>query len=234
MDKARRKRKPARITSGAARRAVADGGRGNVPPENVVRGGKYYSGKGAVLEPGPHVFRECFPWVFDKTEATASGGDRIKTSTALRRLSESFRRAHDAGGRVWFIGNGGSAAIASHLAVDFTKNGGVRAMAMNDAATLTCLSNDFGYDNVFGRQLAYQATTRDGVVIISTSGRSLNILSAARTARLIGCAFVGTLSGMNPNNVLRQLGDVNLYVPSTSYGIVETSHLILLHSLMSA
>lgn len=208
--------------------------RENVPPRNAIMVGKYYTGKGSVLEPGPTTFQSCYPWVFSSTQATGGDGRKRMIGPALREISRMFRRAHDAGGRVWFIGNGGSAAIASHLAVDFTKNGGVRSMAMNDAPTLTCLANDFGYDQVFARQLSYHATRRDGVVIISTSGRSLNILAAARRARVIGCAFVVTLSGMNPNNVLRQLGDVNLYIPSSSYGIVETSHLILLHSMMTA
>jgi D-sedoheptulose 7-phosphate isomerase len=69
------------------------------------------------------------------------------------------------------------------------------------------------------------------VVIISTSGRSLNILNAADVARTLGCTIY-TFSGMNPNNVLRQRGDINFYVPCTDYGIVETAHLILLHSIV--
>lgn len=70
---------------------------------------------------------------------------------------ERIRATHAAGNTVIFIGNGGSAAIASHMAIDYTKNGGIRAVAMNDGAALTCLSNDLGYENVFAKQLEMHA-----------------------------------------------------------------------------
>lgn len=204
----------------------------NAPPPNLRRGGKYYQGKGAVLEPQPFIFEKCFPWVFQSCQVTSHAQRDMRTRRALEQVREGFDRCHRKGGRVWFVGNGGSAGIASHLAVDFTKNGGVRCMAMNDAPTLTCLANDFGYDQVFAKQLQYHARAVDVVVIISTSGRSLNIMAAADVARTLGCTIY-TLSGMNPNNVLRQRGDINFYIPSTDYGIVECAHLILLHSIVT-
>lgn len=205
--------------------------KGNAPPPNLKIGSKYYIGKGAVLEPGPHVFEQCYPWVFESVQVTTNDGSVLRASSALGRCRSIFAQAHKKGGRVWIVGNGGSAAIASHIAVDLTKNGGIRALAFNDAPTLTCLGNDFGYGDVFSKQIEYQARPCDVVVIISTSGKSANILEAANAARVLGCSIV-TLSGMNPNNVLRQKGDVNFYIPSSSYGIVETSHLILMHSLV--
>jgi D-sedoheptulose 7-phosphate isomerase len=211
----------ATISSRSTKHAV------NAPPENLKRGGKYYQGKGAVLEPQPRLFEKCYPWIFESTQVT---GVRA-VGAALAAVRREFERCHKRGGRVWFLGNGGSAGIASHLAVDFTKNGGIRASAMNDAPTLTCLANDFGYDQVFAKQLEYYGRREDVVVIISTSGRSLNILNAANVARTLGCTIY-TFSGMNPNNVLRQRGDINFYIPCTDYGIVECSHLILLHSII--
>ncbi len=205
--------------------------KGNAPPPNLKIGSKYYQGKGSVLEPGPHVFSQCYPWVFESVQVTTNDGSTLRASSALTRCRALFVQSHKKGGRVWIVGNGGSAAIASHLAVDLTKNGGIRALAFNDAPTLTCLGNDFGYEDVFSKQIEYQARPCDVVVIISTSGKSTNILEAANAARVLGCSIV-TLSGMNPNNVLRQKGDVNFYIPSSSYGIVETSHLILMHSLV--
>ena len=65
--------------------------------------------------------------------------------------------AHDAGNKIMFVGNGGSAGIASHLAIDFSKNGGLRALAFNDASALTCLGNDLGYENVFAKQIEFHA-----------------------------------------------------------------------------
>ena len=130
-----------------------------------------------------------------------------------------------------FIGNGCSAAIASHMAIDYTKNGGIRAMAMNDGSALTCLSNDLGYENVFAKQLEMHARQGDLLVAISSSGSSENILPAVGTARERGCAVI-TLSGFSPNNPLRQMGDLNLYVPSGEYGFVEVTHLSLCHAML--
>ena len=71
-----------------------------------------------------------------------------------------------------FVGNGGSAGIASHLAIDFSKNGGLRSLAFNDASALTCLGNDLGYENVFAKQIDFHARAGDLLIAISSSGRS--------------------------------------------------------------
>ena len=209
----------------------------------------WYQGKGVVND-RPITFAAFFAALPDAVRNTvATTGDRTisfskreaskyrshegldwKMEAALSITRKRFVKCHEAGARVIFIGNGGSAAIASHMAIDYTKNGGVRAMAFNDVPTLTCLANDFGYDNVFAKQLEYYATKKDVVVIVSSSGRSLNILAAARTAKAMGC-YVVTFTGMNPNNALRALGDLNYWVPSADYGLVELTHLSLLHAM---
>ena len=209
----------------------------NPPPKNLRVGLNYYEGKGSVLEDRSRTFDGFFDDVRDRLKVTQVNYDEPKVSEKkldqiLAETAKRFRAIHEDGGRLFFVGNGGSAAIASHMAVDYTKNGGVRALALNDASTLTCFANDFGYDRVFEKQLEYQATERDGLVVISSSGRSLNIVGAAAKAREIGCAMIVTLSGMNPNNKLRQMGDVNFYVPAADYGIVEVAHLSLLHSMI--
>ena len=66
-------------------------------------------------------------------------------------------KSHDRGNKLIFIGNGGSQGISSHLAIDFSKNGGLRALAFTDAAALTCLGNDLGYENVFAKQIEFHA-----------------------------------------------------------------------------
>lgn len=134
--------------------------------------------------------------------------------------------------RVFIIGNGGSASIASHVAVDFVKCLGLRATVLNDSAMLTCFANDCGYSNVFTRQLDAAASKGDYVIAISSSGESDNIISAAKRARQLGCS-VTTFTGMSPNNRLRKLGDFNFHVASKSYGVIEVAHLALLHSLVS-
>ena len=84
-----------------------------------------------------------------------------------------------AGNKLIFVGNGGSAAItASHMATDYSKNGNIRALALNDSSMLTCLGNDLGYDRVFAKQIELHARAGDLVIAISSSGRSANILNA--------------------------------------------------------
>jgi D-sedoheptulose 7-phosphate isomerase len=141
------------------------------------------------------------------------------------------RAAHSSGRKLIFIGNGGSAAIASHLAVDYSKNGGMRALAFNDASFLTCLGNDLGYENVFAKQIELHAVAGDLVFAISSSGRSTNIINAVEVARSKDCRIV-TLSGFAADNPLRQLGDYNLWVSSPSYGFVEISHLAVCHCIL--
>jgi D-sedoheptulose 7-phosphate isomerase len=130
-----------------------------------------------------------------------------------------------------FVGNGGSAAIASHLAIDFSKSGGLRSLAFNDASALTCLGNDLGYENVFAKQLDLHARPGDFLIAISSSGRSPNILGAVKAARAQDCRIV-TFSGFAAENELRRTGDLNFYVRSHEYGFVELAHLALCHAVL--
>jgi len=163
--------------------------------------------------------------------------DQNSKSLSLEAGCEWVRRAaheaHDAGNKLIFIGNGGSAGIASHLAIDFSKNGGLRALAFNDASALTCLGNDLGYQNVFAKQLDFHARPGDVLIAISSSGRSQNILEAVKMARSRGCKVV-TYSGFTEENDLRQVGDVNFYVHANKneYGFVEVAHLALCHAVL--
>lgn len=216
---------------------MAAGARDNLPPPNQVLGKKHYTGRGAFIDDGGFAsFRRFLAAVSEgslKAEATGTCEERLDLEVALERLRTEFRAASADSGRLIFMGNGGSAAIASHLAVDFTKNAGLPAIAFNDVAMLTCLANDYSYEEVFARQLAFYATRRDIVVIVSSSGRSPNVLRSAEAARDVGCRMLVTFSGMDPNNVLRTLGDLNFYVPCRDYGLAEISHLALLHSVVS-
>lgn len=132
---------------------------------------------------------------------------------------------------IFFIGNGGSAAIASHMAIDYSKNGGFNAMAFNDASALTCLSNDYSYEDVFALQINKWAKQHDLVFAVSSSGESENIIRATQAALDKGC-FVVTLSSFRPTNRLRSMGDINFYVAADEYGFAEISHLAILHSIL--
>lgn len=210
----------------------------NLPPTNAILGAKFYTGKGHNVDAQVATRGEFFKALLrciEQTSVMRGDGDSktVALDAALAEFKKVLKAAHKRGGRAIFIGNGGSAAIASHMAVDYTKNGGIRAVAFNDAPTLTCLANDFGYDRVFAKQIEYHARAEDVVVIVSTSGRSPNIVAAADEARERGLRGVFTFSGMNPNNALRTRGDLNFYVPCDDYGLVELSHLALLHSVVS-
>ena len=132
---------------------------------------------------------------------------------------------------VFFIGNGGSAAIASHMACDWGKNGRFAALCFNDGSAMSCLANDLGYERVFSDPLERHCKEGDIVFAISSSGLSMSIVEAAWTAKTNG-AIVVTLSGFTPDNRLRNEGDVNFYVPSRRYGVVEITHLAILHAIL--
>lgn len=155
----------------------------------------------------------------------------VKLSDGLFAGVELMVTQTSLGRKVIFIGNGGSAAIASHQAVDYWKNGGMRAIAFNDSSLLTCISNDFGYPHVFAKPIEMFAEHGDVLVAISSSGRSENILLAVDAAKVRGCKVI-TMSGFFADTPLRSAGDLNFYVPSHSYGHVEIVHLSLCHSIL--
>ena len=135
------------------------------------------------------------------------------------------------GGKVIIAGNGGSAAIASHASVDLTKNAQVRSINFNESDLITCFSNDFGYERWLEKSLEYYADPGDCVILISSSGSSINILNAAKKAKEMGLSVI-TFSGFSPNNPLRDEGDLNFYIDSKEYNIVEMSHHIWLLALV--
>ncbi len=134
------------------------------------------------------------------------------------------------GRKIMIIGNGGSAAIATHMHNDLCNSVGIQAMTFNDSSQLTALANDHGYDQVFERPIELWAKPGDLLIAISSSGKSENILKGVQAAKKKGCDVV-TLSGFRSDNPLRQLGQVNFYIASQSYGEVEVSHVSLTHYL---
>jgi len=169
--------------------------------------------------------------VLAETAVTSASGAGLEMADAVNRVMGQARSAHAAGNKLIFVGNGGSAAIASHMATDYSKNGDIRSLALNDSSMLTCLGNDLGYDRVFAKQIELHARLGDLVIAISSSGRSPNILNAVKAARAAKCAVV-TFSGFTPDNPLRHLGDINFYLASDRYGFVEIGHLTICHAIL--
>lgn len=135
------------------------------------------------------------------------------------------------GKRLMVIGNGGSAAIAAHALEDYANMAGLRTMDFYSPALLTCIANDYGYENVFVRPIEIWAEKDDVLFAISSSGKSPDILKACQTAREKSC-HIYTFSGFEPDNPLRSQGRINFYVPSTHYGFVESAHQVIIHCIL--
>lgn len=161
---------------------------------------------------------------------TDQSGNPVVYADGVDRVIELIR-AMPEGRKLIFIGNGGSAAISSHMSTDFWKNGGMRAVAFNDSSLLTCIGNDYGYKHVFEKPVEMFADRGDLLIAISSSGQSENILLGVKAARARGCAVV-TLSGFKSDNPLSAMGDCNFYVPSSAYGTVEVLHHAICHCLL--
>jgi D-sedoheptulose 7-phosphate isomerase len=178
-----------------------------------------------------HAYYQTLSDLLCSVEVTSRTGAGLDYADAATALMDRARATHAAGDKLIFVGNGGSAAIASHMATDYSKNGGVRALALNDSSMLTCLGNDLGYDRVFAKQVELYARKGDLVIAISSSGRSANILNAVDAAVAAGCT-VATLSGFTPDNPLRRKGEWNFFVASDRYGFVEIGHLTICHAVL--
>jgi D-sedoheptulose 7-phosphate isomerase len=149
----------------------------------------------------------------------------------LEAASNKIVKVHGSGGKIIIAGNGGSAAMAAHLAIDFTKAAKIRAICFNEASLITCYANDFGYEHWVEKALESYADEGDLLIIISSSGKSPNLLNAARQAKKMGLSTI-TFSGFVPDNPLKQLGDFNFWVDSKGYNIVEMTHHIWLVSIV--
>ena len=159
---------------------------------------------------------------------TDRAGANLTPIDAVRRWVDLAHATHQRGRFVSFIGNGASAAMASHMAADACKNGFLRALAFNDAAMLTATGNDLSYDEVFSLPLERLAEPGDLLVTISSSGNSPNVLRALDACAALGVNAV-TLSGKAADNQSRTRGDLNFYVALGRNGWTEPAHHVILH-----
>lgn len=158
-----------------------------------------------------------------------SQGDRaLPVDAGIGVALDQLATLRQGGGSVFILGNGGSAAVAAHIQNDLVNKGRLRAQVLHEPSLMTCMSNDFGYDDAFARLVGLYARPGDMLIAISSSGKSPNMLNAVAAARKAGATVV-TLSGFAPGNPLRTQGDLNFWSPSGDYGEVEVSHLFLLH-----
>ena len=154
-----------------------------------------------------------------------------KTFNKFINIKDVIIKAKKTNSRVLIFGNGGSAAIASHVSVDLTKNVKVKAINFNEADLITCFSNDYGYEKWIEKAIEFYADKGDVVILISSSGKSKNMLNACRAAKRKKISKIITLTGDKKNNPLSKLGDINLWVDSNIYNHIENTHQIWLLSI---
>jgi len=158
-------------------------------------------------------------YLIQRRDALAS----MDVSSQLVEVKDLICKVHAEGKKMIVAGNGGSAAIASHCAVDFSKAARIRCMTFNEPSLITCLANDFGYDRWLEKAIEMYAEEGDLLVLISSSGRSRNMIRAADFAIQQGLRVV-TFTGFASTNPLRARGDVNVWVKSRSYNFIELFH----------
>ena len=171
-----------------------------------------------------------FAGLLERCEITGRDGDAFELESGVMAAMTMLSQVRERRGSVYVIGNGGSAAIAAHVANDLVNVVKLRAATLHDSSLLTCMANDYGYENAFSRVLGQMANPGDVLIAISSSGRSMNIRNAATQMVNNGGAVI-TLSGFSRDNPLRSLGDLNIWLDSSDYGLVEVGHQFILHNV---
>ena len=168
---------------------------------------------------------------FDDFKKTINfNSDEIKKK--LINLKKIFITTKKNRKKILIFGNGGSAAIASHFSVDLTKNAKIRCVNYNEPDLITCFSNDFGYERWVEMAIKYYGNKGDVLIIISSSGKSKNMINACIAARKKKFSKIITLTGHLVNNPVKKLGDINLWVNSKAYNYIENIHQFWLLSLV--
>ncbi len=162
------------------------------------------------------------------TQTTDSMGHQLGMEEAFERLEQLTSSLREAGATAYFIGNGASASMASHIAADLSKNGRIKTQVFTDPSLMTALANDIGAHDIFATPLEQFAQPGDLLVAISSSGSSPNVLKAVAAALRRGIQVI-TFSAMSPDNPLRSGGNLNFFVRARTYGEAETCHAALLH-----
>ncbi len=150
----------------------------------------------------------------------------------LAEVADLLKTVHSQMNKTLIFGNGGSASIASHFSVDLTKNAKLRCVNYNEADLITCFSNDYGFERWVEKTVDFYGDEGDVLIAVSSSGSSMNMLNGCEAAKRKKFSSVITLSGFEPDNPLRQLGDVNLWVDSKAYNFVENIHQIWLMAIV--
>ncbi|MFT4800388.1 MAG: D-sedoheptulose 7-phosphate isomerase [Flavobacteriales bacterium] len=156
-------------------------------------------------------------------------GENSNSSSFFHELNEQTKKVKQNGGRLFFFGNGASASFSNHMALDWSKNGGILSFCLSDSAMLTALANDYDFEGCFLEFLKMNSpTSNDLVVTTSSSGNSKNIVKVLEYCKENNISSFG-LSGLNEGNKTEILSDFSLFVPMKTYGMVECIHQLFHH-----
>ena len=179
--------------------------------------------------------RSTFDYYINRINLAFSEMPQGSVDEALSLLSETV----DSNNRIWVAGNGGSAATASHFATDLSRCNNssgdpIKGISLCDnSGLITAIGNDFGFDQIFSRQLSNAAVKGDLLIVISASGNSKNLLLAMEWAKNNGVKTLA-LTGFDGGKA-KMLADTSLHVPTSDgdYGVAEDAHSMLCHFLSS-
>jgi D-sedoheptulose 7-phosphate isomerase len=180
--------------------------------------------------------RNAMPWgtgeiaaLLNATTVTDAAGESVDLALATSSVVVDARRAHDGGSKLIFVAVGADAGSASHMAIDFSKNGNVRALSFDAATAITCLGNDLGFDNLFAKQFELHASAGDLAIVIGGRGTDTTVLNAAKAARKLGLKVVTTVASVE-RAPLSELGDLNFMLSTDRSDIATIAQLALCHS----
>ena len=150
----------------------------------------------------------------------------------LLKVRDIFLQTSKKKGKILIFGNGGSSAIASHVSVDLTKNAKIRTVNFNEADLITCFSNDYGYEKWIEKAVDFYADHKDVLILISSSGKSQNMINACKAAKNKKISKIITFTGHDKNNPLSKLGNINFWINSKAYNYVENIHQVWLLTIV--
>ena len=151
----------------------------------------------------------------------------------IKKSVELIKAKVETKNKIVIVGNGGSSSIASHVSVDFVKVAKIKSLTFNNSNIITCLANDYGYENWVKEAIKAYCSKEDLLILISSSGKSSNIVNAAKYCKENRIDTI-TLSGFDIDNELNKLGNINFHVNSKNYNFIEMTHHIILVSIVDA
>ena len=156
----------------------------------------------------------------------------LKVNTDLiNETVDLIKKKRNSNNTIYLVGNGGSSSISSHVSVDFAKVAGIKSKTFNEANIITCFANDYGHDKWVREAIKAYCSKEDLIILISSSGKSLNIINAAKYCNENNYDLI-TFSGFESDNPLSKLGKINFHVDSKNYNHIEMTHHIILVSIV--